>query len=550
MDAGRVTNLEPHKPPIPLKGRVIRKYFIQWSPTDKSQLFYLLVDESGNTVEAKISTRMKKVDNKFFLCKCYLMTGYVVDPRQKVGRVVDQAITIIVGDRAEFHAIDDLPIQKQFYSFAPYISIEGRYNPTGKNSSFDSREPIEITLWEKIAFTYANLLARGKVIAVSSPKVTKYLGTLQLKSTLATTILINIAVEGYSEQIRSLKTLTARSSSHYGYQTEDDIRNNLTTIADIFSKNPEEINNHRFSCLARVKEIFAKRIWFSRKCTVCNDRMRREGIMPVVFFNGAMTQVLRVDCAKLVINEGYNDATVLPTQLLELIGQEKIYHLIFKSTETSSIQQTLDVHFTVQPDTEAEILRDESAVSEITSSSTAPQTPAPKASRRQDRQESGFQRHCLHGESCKPPDGKSKNSSFGQLKNIDGKTILKRVSMKSGSGSTNSEGSKNDDGTQLGVKQGESAAVSMVDPSQGKPIMVGPKDVTMEFVPVSQMPTESGLNMSTNQEGTSGLNKDKAPVGKFSYASSVIGGPEKKGINFRPLNSAITCEGEIKCAWE
>ncbi|KAK9053503.1 hypothetical protein SSX86_030137 [Deinandra increscens subsp. villosa] len=446
MAAGKVTDLLPYEAPVPLKVRVIRKYCIQWSPTDKSQLFYLLVDESGNAVEAKISPRLKKIDSKVFLYKCYLLTGYVVDPPQKIGRVVDQTVTIIVGDRAEFHAIDELPIQKQFYSFASYSSLEGRYNPTGKTVLltdylckiqrvstvfqrsninmlkmvvFDhSREPIEITLWEKIAFTYANLLAREKVIAISSLKVTKYLGTLQLESTSATTIIIDLAIEGYSEEIKSLKALTARASSHYGYQTEDDIRNNLTTIGDILSKNPETINNHRFSCIAKVKEIYANRKWFNRKCTVCLDNMRREGVgmvcknctvaqeeviaycvnasicdntgsMPVVFFNEAMTQVLRVDCRKLVIDEEYNDPVVLPPQLIELIGQEKIFHFIFKSTETPSIQQTLDVHFTAQPEKETEILHEEVAVSNVTSSSTAPQTPASKAPRRYDRQQSG-----------------------------------------------------------------------------------------------------------------------------------------------------------------
>ncbi|KAK9050506.1 hypothetical protein SSX86_030526 [Deinandra increscens subsp. villosa] len=381
MAAGKVTDLLPYEPPVPLKVRVIRKYCIQWSPTDKSQLFYLLVDESGNAVEAKISTRLKKIDSKVFLYKCYLLTGYVVDPPQKIGKVVDQTVTIIVGDRAEFHAIDELPIQKQFYSFAPYSSLEGRYHPTAKT--------VLLT------------------------------GTLQLESTSATSIVIDLAIEGYSEEIKSLKALTARASSHYGYQTEDDIRNNLTTIGDILSKNPDTINNHRFSCIAKVKEIFANRKWFSRKCTVCLDNMRREGVrmvcknctvaqeevinycvnaticdntgsMPVVFFNEAMTQVLRVDCRKLVIDEEYNDPVVLPPQLTELIGQEKIFHFIFKSTETPSIQQTLDVHFTAEPEKETEILHEEVEVSDITSSSTAPKTPASKASRRYDRQQSGI----------------------------------------------------------------------------------------------------------------------------------------------------------------
>ncbi|KAK9078006.1 hypothetical protein SSX86_002063 [Deinandra increscens subsp. villosa] len=354
MAAGKVTDLLPYEPPVPLKVRVIRKYCIQWSPTDKSQLFYLLVDESGNAVEAKIATRLKKIDSKVFLYKCYLLTGYVVDPPQKIGKVVDQTVTIIVGDRAEFHAIDELPIQKQFYSFAPYSSLEGRYHPTAKT--------VLLT------------------------------GTLQLESTSATSIVIDLAIEGYSEEIKSLKALTARASSHYGYQTEDDIRNNLTTIGDILSKNPDTINvcSYRFSCIAKVKEIFANRKWFSRKCTVCLDNMRREGSMPVVFFNEAMTQVLRVDCRKLVIDEEYNDPVVLPPQLTELIGQEKIFHFIFKSTETPSIQQTLDVHFTAEPEKETEILHEEVEVSDITSSSTAPKTPASKATRRYDRQQSGI----------------------------------------------------------------------------------------------------------------------------------------------------------------
>ncbi|KAK9058255.1 hypothetical protein SSX86_023095 [Deinandra increscens subsp. villosa] len=341
MAAGIITDLVPYEPPIPLKVRVIRQYFVQWSPTDKSQLFYLLVDESGNAVEAKISTRVKKVDNKVFLYKCYLLTGYVVDPPRKIGRVVDQAVTIIVGDRAEFHAIDELPIQKQFYSFAPYSSLEGRYHPTAKTVlltdylckiqrvsivfqrsninmlkmvvSDHSREPIEITLWEKIAFTYANLLAREKVIAVSSLKVTKYLGTLQLESTAATTIVIDLAIEGYSEEIKSDNR---KWFSRKGTMCSDNMRR-------------EGVGMVCKNCIVPQEEIITYRV----NATICDNT----GAMHVVYFNEAMTQVLRVDYRKLVINEGYNDPVVLPPQLVELIGQEKISHFIFKSTETPSI---------------------------------------------------------------------------------------------------------------------------------------------------------------------------------------------------------------------
>ncbi|KAK9050434.1 hypothetical protein SSX86_030596, partial [Deinandra increscens subsp. villosa] len=115
-----ITELRPYKSPLPINVRVICKYVIQWNPKDPKMQFYLLINIDGNVVEARVDTRLKRIDSQVFLYKCYKMDDY--------GKVVNQATIIIIGDKTTFEGISDIPIPKEYFSFAPHKSLEDKCN--------------------------------------------------------------------------------------------------------------------------------------------------------------------------------------------------------------------------------------------------------------------------------------------------------------------------------------------------------------------------------------------------------------------------------------
>ncbi|KAK9048564.1 hypothetical protein SSX86_032471 [Deinandra increscens subsp. villosa] len=401
MEDKGIQDLVPFKGPIPITVRVIRKYSVQWNPRDKRRLFYLFTDSKGHAVEAKVDTRKKRLDSQVFLYRCYRVTGYVVDPPLGFCQVVDAPATIVIGDRTVFQPVDVSDIPKQYYNFIRNEDLKEKSEQIEflidylcriencstimkrKDSNMlkmwvidESEKVIEITLWENIAYTYANVVAPGKVVAVSSLKITKFQDSLQLESTSATTIDVDLAIEGYADNIKRLKDIPKKDTISFGFQTEDDIRSNITTLANVLSKDPASVHeqNHRFACIAAIKEIHGCRTWYSSRCPgpQCNDTVRYEddhlmckhcgyldkptyrycvnatlysdkSTLPVVFFDSAMTKILGIDCETLVVREGYTDPKVVPKPMLALIGKEKIFSFCMRQNDDTHIQQTLEV---------------------------------------------------------------------------------------------------------------------------------------------------------------------------------------------------------------
>ncbi|KAK9072979.1 hypothetical protein SSX86_007301 [Deinandra increscens subsp. villosa] len=164
MKIGRITDIKPYEYHVLIKIRVIRKYSIQWSPNDPCKLYYLLIDEDGSAIEARVETRLKRINNQVFLYKCYLLDGYVCDPPQPYGKLVDQKATIILSGRAVFEPVDDLMIPKEYFSFATHGMLKDRIVVNGKTTFLTEVLPLE--------------------------------------STSATTIDVELAIEGYEEDIK------------------------------------------------------------------------------------------------------------------------------------------------------------------------------------------------------------------------------------------------------------------------------------------------------------------------------------------------------------
>ncbi|KAK9071838.1 hypothetical protein SSX86_008268 [Deinandra increscens subsp. villosa] len=424
-----ITELRPYKKPVPLNVCVIRKYTLQWNPKDAKKRYYLLKDGHGNAIEARVETRSKKIDAQVSLYRCYKIDGYVVNPPMSFGKVVSQDTTIVIGDRTVFQHIPELPvpIPKQHFEFAlhDYLCRIESNSAVMKRKDKNllkmmvtdlSEHTIEITLWEEMAYTYVNVLSPGKVIAVASLKVTRLTVAfvmchitekIQLESTPATTIDLELAIEGYAEEIKRLQMLPKRASCQYGYQTERDIG---TTLPQSQISSPGSPSWSTFACIARIKEIQGYRTWYSRKCPHCNDSVRPEeddmickycgtvestkyaycvnvvlfdgtATLPVVFFDDAMRQLLGTDCETMVVREGFSDTKQVPGPMIELIGKEKLYSFVYRFNEDSTNQQTLEV----QPLTSAPIAvpvtaKETSLPDSVkpTGPAAAPATPAAK----------------------------------------------------------------------------------------------------------------------------------------------------------------------------
>ncbi|KAK9053065.1 hypothetical protein SSX86_029695 [Deinandra increscens subsp. villosa] len=381
MTNHRINQLKPYKAPLPIDIRVIRKYTTQWSPTDKPQLFYLLIDADGNTIEAKVQTKRNKLDSHITLYSCYNIDG------------VESTSTMM---------------KRKDYNLMKISAIDL------------SGQVIEITLWEDIGYNYVNSLAPGMVTAITSLIVTTHAGKIQLESTSATTVEIEPPVEDFKESIQKLKRMPKAQTIVYGQQTDKDIRDNITTLQNIVSMNPDSIDvyncqqNYRFACKATVKEFHGYRKWYRRKCPSpdCDDTLRPEedyllckhcgridnpvytycvngtlddgtATLPVVFFDNAVTQAIGIDCETMVLKNGYEDPKIVPNPILSLAGQEKIYSFSMHRNKDASIQKTLEVDSA----TGMEEIEDISHKP----IETAPATSAAKISRKQPTYDPGTQ---------------------------------------------------------------------------------------------------------------------------------------------------------------
>ncbi|KAK9059502.1 hypothetical protein SSX86_020205 [Deinandra increscens subsp. villosa] len=254
---------------------------------------------------------------------------------------------------------------------------------------------------------------------------------LQLESTSTTTVEVEPPVEDYKESMQKLKRLLKAQTVVYGQQTDKDIRNNITTLENVVSMNPDSTDNYRFACKATVKEFHGYRKWYRRSCpnSGCGDTLRPEedyllckhcgridnpvytycvnatlddgtATLAVVFFDDAMTQAIGIDCETMVLKNGYEDPTIVPNPILSLAGQEKIYSFSMHKNKDAPIQKTLEVDTTT-------------GIQEVQDIShrliaTAPATPAAKISRKQttddpETQESSTQEYSRRKKSQELP---------------------------------------------------------------------------------------------------------------------------------------------------
>ncbi|KAK9050431.1 hypothetical protein SSX86_030599 [Deinandra increscens subsp. villosa] len=374
MTNHRINQLKPFKAPLPIDIRVIRKYTTKWSPTDKPKFFYLLIDADGTTIEANVQTKRNKLDSHVTLYSCYNIDRYAVDSNIGYRQVVPQTATIVIGDRAVFKPIPELPIPKHYFNFVAYKDLQSmqkqsllltdylcRVESTSsmmkrrdynlmKISAIDlSGQVIEITLWEDIGYTYVNSLSPGMIVAITSLIVTTHEDKLQLESTSATTVEVEPPVDSYKESMQKLKRLP-----------EDTNRGLWTTIRQGHQK-----QYHHLGRCSHARQQSK------------NFRATENGIDVRAQIQAAEIHYVQKKIISYV--------SIAAEQTIPFIRQEKIYSFSMHKNKAASIQKTLEV------DTITGIQE----VQDISHTliATAPATPAAKISRKQATDDPGQHIH-------------------------------------------------------------------------------------------------------------------------------------------------------------
>ncbi|KAD2806114.1 hypothetical protein E3N88_39491 [Mikania micrantha] len=128
-----------------------------------------------------------------------------------------------------------------------------------------------------------------------------------------------------------------------------------------------------FTCLASITDISAYRTWYYALCSDCTKKVYPKGINMVcedhgtildpnymycvkvaeetsttnmVFFNEAITSIVNIKCAEMVINHGYTDPKTIPTPILSVRGIPKILHITLKRDGTISVHKVVDTFAT------------------------------------------------------------------------------------------------------------------------------------------------------------------------------------------------------------
>ncbi|XP_076935451.1 uncharacterized protein LOC143602120 [Bidens hawaiensis] len=178
----------------------------------------------------------------------------------------------------------------------------------------------------------------------------------QLETTRSTTLHVNPTFPDLKEKVAILTALPLLQTN--------------VTIPQMLTSNP--VNKYsNFKCIARIKDFEAYRTWYTVKCSKCGRKLDEEedgyacidheNIDPkfsycvnasiiddttttkVVFFNEAMTDMLKISCKKMVIEGANKDTFVIPHELATHIGKLKLFDLTMKKDRGIIVNKATDI---------------------------------------------------------------------------------------------------------------------------------------------------------------------------------------------------------------
>ncbi|KAK9063036.1 hypothetical protein SSX86_016906 [Deinandra increscens subsp. villosa] len=273
--------------PFPFKS-VIRKFIPYFGKQPPKHKYLLLLDQKGDAIEARYDIKDRHLDSKIKEDSCYNIDGHVcTDPRSS-GKIVNHPTSILIAKRGTMDAIADRPIPRFYYNFATYKMLEDRVKADNKlltdylgliesttnvykQQSYNLRKiklldqdcnNVMLTLWERIAFDFNTENVVGKVLAISSAKVTRhpYDNLLQLESTDATVLKVDPPLNDLEQIKENKKPNTALQLALANSETG-------LTIAALMTKEPSEFKNKRYTVEARIKNYESDKGWYKAKCT-------------------------------------------------------------------------------------------------------------------------------------------------------------------------------------------------------------------------------------------------------------------------------------------
>ncbi|CAH1432262.1 unnamed protein product [Lactuca virosa] len=333
MDTSMVANLNPGDGDKPIEIKVIRKWL---SYGKKAECCYIFLDKSGDAIEACGCLGDKGYfDSIIKMDGCYSVSNYVCDNANTFFVTVPHKTKIKLGRAAKFEEIRDDGFPVYYFNFLAYGQLGARLDNHKTLTNYIGRVEnvyevvrtqgnailklklenlsgtmIETTFWDEAANSFdkevIEALPSPVIVAITSMKVTQYLGNLQLTATPASYIYINPTIpEAVAMAAEFVERHNQNPVLKIQYQKSKDVE-------------VEKKRNRELSSLA-------KHLWFFITAHIADETAQAK----IVFFDAAARMLFQTDCNTLIDHHGYTDLYTLPAPLTILIGQPKIIQFRF-----------------------------------------------------------------------------------------------------------------------------------------------------------------------------------------------------------------------------
>ncbi|XP_048443596.1 uncharacterized protein LOC103962959 [Pyrus x bretschneideri] len=254
-------------------------------------------------------------------------------------------------------------------------------------------EQVTVTLWAETATNFQEdalkSLSPPVFIVLTSLKVKKYKGKPVLGTTGSTVCIFNPDIpllSEYEQKFEYLKTpieTLPTSAEKYGKSTTI-VDSEQKTIAELLLLDPTLNKNTSFMCQATIVDYDLTNGWWYKSCPYCHKSVRNTNETFQCFEHGVLKKMpepwfkmnfivddatnqlnflvigrtaeklLGISCHSLVIEEGYDDSSVLPPQLQKLVHSTKKFLLRFGNQNNEFGNTDFVVHGIIEEQTSVE----------------------------------------------------------------------------------------------------------------------------------------------------------------------------------------------------
>ncbi|KAK9070869.1 hypothetical protein SSX86_009437 [Deinandra increscens subsp. villosa] len=373
----------------PIEVRMIRKWTPHQRPLDRC---YLLVDTHGDAIQAVAhgQRNIRFAEGKLELHLCYRIEGYVCDSVDSYLNIISHPVHLLLGPAATITQVDkpdDFPshyFEPMIYSelrsicdkkeeVTDYIGFLQRkeYRPTKSKDQMlkliisDSRgRRITAALWkevnqspDKVDKQQLEEAELPTLIALTSVKVTDFMGTLQLQSTPATYLYINPVspvIDLLLDRLRDRED--APEDGQAIALPPAAVAGDKITVAELQQMDRDMLNARTVIVEGTIVELHISKGWFYNACTSCPSPAKKSGdqwacasdgrfpaprptycigatiadhtgSIKTTLFDEAASLLIGKECSELIVTDGYTDPAVIPEPVQAARGKRKAFHL-------------------------------------------------------------------------------------------------------------------------------------------------------------------------------------------------------------------------------